>query len=92
MSTSATVIAAAATVASDVLLASKDVSHPKHHFSLGQVLATLVLGAEDAFAAYKSPDHIPDAINEFVSGFVAIWLAKPAAAPSVPAEANPSNQ
>lgn len=66
-----------ASVPSNILAAAQDPAHSQHHFSLGQVLATVLLGASDAFAAYTHPADIPAAISSFESGFLQIWLAKP---------------
>ncbi len=51
-----------------------DPTHAEHHFSLGQVLATVMLGSMDALTAYTNPAAIGSSITNFVNGFLQIWL------------------
>lgn len=56
--------------------ASTTPTAPQHHFSLGQVLATVLLGSVDAIAAYTDPKNIPSAVSDFVKGFLGIWTGQ----------------
>lgn len=60
------------------LAAAQDPGHAQHHFSLGQVLATVMLGATDAIVAQSDPAKIPGSISDFVRGFMEIWVQAPA--------------
>jgi len=59
---------------SNFIAASQDAAHPQHHFSLGQVLATVMLGATDALVAASDPKNIPASVSSFVNGFLQIWM------------------
>jgi hypothetical protein len=53
---------------------AQDPTHTEHHFSLGHVLATVMLGSIDALTAYPHPAVIGTSITSFVNGFLQIWL------------------
>ncbi len=89
MTTPTPVPAPAPAITPEVMAASQNPTHPKHHFSLGQVLATVLLGASDAFAVYSDRANLIPAVKDFASAFLAVWVppqvAAPAAIPPVPA-------
>ena len=62
--------------------ASKDTSNAQHHSALGQVLATVLTGAEDALIAYTDPANLEAAVMNFVSSFIAIWVKPPQTSPN----------
>ena len=55
------------------IAATQDPTHAEH-FSLDQVLATVMLGSMDALTAYTNPAAIGSSITNFVNGFLQIWL------------------
>jgi hypothetical protein len=63
----------------ETITASQNPTHPNHHFSLGQVLATIILGAEVAGVAVTQPAALLTGSNltAFIQGFLQIWIPKP---------------
>lgn len=76
-------MSATAPLSDAAVAASRDVTHPQFHFSLGQVLATVMLGSIEALSAEQnqSPTSIGNSITGFVDGFLKIWLTPPPAPP-----------
>jgi|KBSMisStandDraft_5_1062788.scaffolds.fasta_scaffold476613_3 hypothetical protein len=63
-----------APLSQSTIAAAQDPTHAEHHFSLDQVLATVMLGSMDALTAYTNPAAIGSSITNFVNGFLQIWL------------------
>ena len=61
------------------LAVTQDPTNKEHHFSLGQVLATVMLGSMDALTVYSNPANIGSSVTSFVQ----IW--RPGAAQKPPA-------
>lgn len=66
----------AQTLSPMTLAAAQDPTKAQHHFSLGQVLATVMLGATDALVAYADPAKVPGSVADFVKGFLGIWVSQ----------------
>ena len=54
------------------------------HVLLGKIVATALLGLEEATQAFSAPGTVPVDVGQFVSGIYTIWFQKnPPQAPAV---------
>lgn len=57
------------------IAASHDQAHPKHNFHFAQILATILMGVEDAAKVTAAPSMLqnPLVLAQFIQGFASIW-------------------
>ena len=56
------------------MMAASTAMAPTSHFDFGRLMATLLIGAQDALIAYTNPADLPAAVQNFSQGIASVWF------------------